>query len=433
MDKADIFSDFTTAGLINDGTATQFRQFTKIPRGSLLSDQANNRGNASWGRGEYVVAYYTPDAYTTADFLRGWGVVTKKHKNQYLLLEIDNAGHWEMYDCNGVLLGDTAFIQDFLDKLSHKKGNLAKKPLQKIFFGAPGSGKSTTVKKMLSALSVPEDRIFRTTFHPDTDYSSFVGSYKPQMKGVDIEYVFIPQIFTDAYVKAWNDLNEDVYLVIEEINRGNCAQIFGDLFQLLDRSHGVSDYPIKAAKDLALYLENADDGHGNQILVDKEGIKNGCIVLPSNLSIIATMNTSDQSLFPMDSAFKRRWDWEYVPIEYDNADSDFTITLDSGKRYKWNDFLREVNKRILDVTTSEDKQLGNFFIKSDVREAEFKSKVLFYIWSEVCKEEYNTDRNFFRVEDAAGDISEFTFNDLYDKTTPVSLDEFMSYLKIASI
>ena len=158
-------------------------------------------------------------------------------------------------------------------------------------------------------------RSIRTTFHPDTDYASFVGCYKPVKDDEDnkkIVYEFVPQAFTDAYVAAWSDLEHPYYLIVEEINRGNCAQIFGDLFQLLDRKNGKSEYKIKADKDLAKYLCEAKDKDGQDVLMDKDGIKDGKLCLPANLHILATMNTSDQSLFPMDSAFKRRWDWEYI-------------------------------------------------------------------------------------------------------------------------
>lgn len=217
--------------------------------------------------------------------------------------------------------------------------------LQQIYYGAPGTGKSKTIKDLTFGESV-----IRTTFHPDSDYASFVGTYKPITEEVDlrdcngkkvidddtkevvkeerIAYKFIPQAFLEAYVKAWKKLgsSKKQYLIIEEINRGNCAQIFGDLFQLLDRNeYGFSDYPIVADKDMQKYLEkefagweitNKDEinqlyGEANMVNLIMKGER---LVLPSNLYIWATMNTSDQSLFPIDSAFKRRWDWKYVPI-----------------------------------------------------------------------------------------------------------------------
>lgn len=265
--------------------------------------------------------------------------------------------------------------------------------LQKIYFGNPGSGKSYKVET-----DTKGKKVFRTTFHPDSDYSTFVGTYKPESDGYKIRYTFVPQTFTNAYIEAYKDIDTPVYLIIEEINRGNCAQIFGDLFQLLDRRNdGYSEYPINADKDLRDYIRTELARHkGIDPDIESEGIEDGKLRLPPNLHILATMNTSDQSLFPMDSAFKRRWDWEYVPIQYEGATSEnFTITL-SGKRFRWIDFLKAVNDRIRRVTESEDKQLGNYFIKSDIEENEFKSKVMFYLWSEVCKDEYLTEQNFMR-------------------------------------
>ena len=191
------------------------------------------------------------------------------------------------------------------------------KSLQKIYYGAPGTGKSYTINEVTK--NVNSDFVFRTTFHPDSDYSTFVGAYKPTMKKLPIynsqngdkigeeekiAYSFVAQSFLKAYVTAWQNREQSVYLVIEEINRGNCAQIFGDLFQLLDRKEdGVSEYPIKADQDMQDYLKEkfADcDGLPEKIKSGDE------LQLPSNLYIWATMNTSDQSLFPIDSAFKRR-------------------------------------------------------------------------------------------------------------------------------
>mgnify|MGYP004513642833 CR=1 FL=1 len=304
-----------------------------------------------------------------------------------------------------------------------------KSPLQKIYFGTPGSGKSYRVKEATAGQTV-----FRTTFHPDSDYSTFVGSYKPEKDGDKITYTFVPQAFTDAYIEAYKEPGKDVYLIIEEINRGNCAQIFGDLFQLLDRNdNGESEYPITPDKDLADYITSKLH---NENGIDQEnrpdGLVDGKLRLPSNLHIIATMNTSDQSLFPMDSAFKRRWEWEYVPIEYSNAESSgFTITIGAYK-FGWIEFLKAVNERIRRVTESEDKQLGNFFIKSSIDEDDFKSKVMFYLWSEVCKDEYMTEQNFMRSIDENDrkkldnmpdsimksnideyETEEFSFNDLF--------------------
>ena len=322
---------------------------------------------------------------------------------------------------------------------------LAGIPLQQIFYGAPGTGKSHEVKEQTGELlDNGEERdlpnVFRTTFHPDTDYASFVGCYKPTMKPTskeektltgkdeEIVYEFVPQTFTDAYIYAYTHSTEQTYLVIEEINRGNCAQIFGDLFQLLDRKDGVSEYKIKADKDLANYLIDT-------LGEDSEGIKDGKLCLPANLNILATMNTSDQSLFPMDSAFKRRWEWEYVPINYstDIKSGTFNITI-GEKTYLWVDFIEKANKKIFDLTQSEDKQLGNFFIKCSIDEKEFKSKVMFYLWYEVLRDETENNKYFFYKKttiDGKEEFGKFIFKDLYEQDATQTLQQFMEYLGVA--
>lgn len=239
-------------------------------------------------------------------------------------------------------------------------------PFQQIFYGAPGTGKSHTINE-----ETKDEDVIRTTFHPDTDYSTFVGAYKPTTKEVELRdlsghkvvengeivkedriiYEFVAQSFLQAYVSAWKkyaDANEGEpqkqFLVIEEINRGNCAQIFGDLFQLLDRNdYGFSDYPIKADADMKRQLQKAFAGlviaqkdkinamyQGKDII--SQVLNGDILLLPNNLYIWATMNTSDQSLFPIDSAFKRRWDWTYMPIS--NAEKDWIIEVD-GSKYDW--------------------------------------------------------------------------------------------------
>ena len=304
---------------------------------------------------------------------------------------------------------------------------------QKIYFGSPGSGKSWSIKKKYELKKVDDEyvideekikRVTRTTFHPDTDYAQFVGCYKPIPieENNKITYKFVPQAFTDAYVKAWKDLSHPYYLIIEEINRGNCAQIFGDLFQLLDRNkNGYSEYPIKADHDLRNYLEEV-------LTEDSEGIRDGKICLPPNLSIVASMNTSDQSLFPMDSAFKRRWSWEYVPIKYDEPKSSaFVINIPGSPFEKWVDFLKKINGIILEKTQSEDKQMGNFFIKGNIDSQEFKDKVMFYLWSEVCKDCYQSPENFFRAK-IGDNTSEFSYNMLYDEKGDELLVGFLNYI-----
>lgn len=437
-----------------------------------------------------------------------------------ILDDLSNQEKFSDYDKNGRKQYSNALKRYWEFLAADKKwpllrnANITKdiSPLQTIYYGTPGSGKSHKVKKLIEGVN--EDFVFRTTFHPDSDYASFVGCYKPVMKCVvnvdiddkiynkeqlitkilefkatgisyvyqrfgakywrslnklsaqdlkdiikkndpnadadnqytelskgmkvgeylsnenvkeEISYEFIPQVFTKAYVKAWQNPGEPVYLIIEEINRGNCAQIFGDLFQLLDRKDGVSEYPIDADNDLKYYLESED-----VLGVGHDGIANGKLRLPANFNILATMNTSDQSLFPMDSAFKRRWDWECVPINYKNADSaKFTINID-GKDYLWHDFLENVNARIKKATDSEDKQMGNFFITGNVTENQFVNKVMFYLWNDICKEEFGSLNNFFRnyVDEKKSETEEFSFNDLFTSDKKKLLSKFMEYIGV---
>lgn len=280
--------------------------------------------------------------------------------------------------------------------------------IQKIFYGAPGTGKSHKVKE-LTEKPEQQGRVERITFHPEYDYTSFVGGYKPTMDGDNIRYEFVPQAFTNIYTKAWNDPGNDYYLVIEEINRGNCAEIFGDIFQLLDRTN---DYKITPSKELKEHLE-IEFKENSSIDAEK-------LLLPPNLNILATMNTSDQSLFPMDSAFKRRWDWEYIPINYSreedkNSSAKFVVKLSNEESFKWLDFIEKVNEKISkNDNLGMDKCLGNYFIKPKNDEIEietFINKAIFYLWNDVFKDEIEEDsifknkttyENFFPIDDENG-------------------------------
>ena len=315
----------------------------------------------------------------------------------------------------------------FSDKVSSKL------PLQQIYYGAPGTGKSNEIKVLTglgkNGIRFSKDFTFRTTFHPDSDYSSFIGAYKPYWSDTlnKIVYAFRPQTFLKAYIAAWTNPEQNVALVIEEINRGNCAQIFGDIFQLLDReSDGLSKYPIEADVDMQDFIRQSfthknEDGSETVLIGEKdkesitsyysnhydnafEKIKEGKILaLPKNLSILSTMNTSDQSLFPMDSAFKRRWEWIYQPIV--NAYKNWKIQLnDDYNPIDWWDFLERINRLVANLTTSEDKQLGYYFClpdeyvqpdkskrgenaKPDMISAKlFVGKVIFYLWNDVFKD-----------------------------------------------
>lgn len=336
-----------------------------------------------------------------------------------------------------MVLGQVGIIRNNIEERCYINGNATN--LQQIYYGAPGTGKSHIINE-----SVCGESVIRTTFHPDSDYSTFVGCYKPTTKTVKmrdvsgnviiedgeelaedrIVYEFVEQAFLQAYIKAWkfyDEANEEIksqYLVIEEINRGNCAQIFGDLFQLLDRnSYGFSDYPIQADNDMRKQLSKALAGinisEENKARINacykggkdyvKQVLSGEILLLPDNFYIWATMNTSDQSLFPIDSAFKRRWDWQYMPIakgRENGEELNWCIQADT-KEYDWWSFLTKINEQIGSTTNSEDKKLGFFFCKAKdgVISAEtFVGKVIFYLWNDVFKD-FRFDNTIFNDED----------------------------------
>ncbi len=320
-------------------------------------------------------------------------------------------------------------------------------PRQVIYYGAPGTGKSYTIKKEEDAGLTT---CIRTTFHPDSDYSTFVGCYKPHKcrETETLTYEFVPQAFLEAYTQAWQNPQKEIALVIEEINRGNCAQIFGDIFQLLDRDKdGWSTYPIKADTDIAEYLDQMEIAGYSETMVKKYGESKagyGYLALPPNMSLLATMNTSDQSLFPIDSAFKRRWDWKYVKIKpgkdklgnklnwkiviKDEADN--VVKVGENEEISWWTFIEKINTIIASMTSSADKQLGYFFCKPTDKAEEtdeepsiitadtLVGKVIFYLWNDVFKDYGFEDAYLFSyLEKVEGkDVEkDLTFADFYDE------------------
>lgn len=284
-----------------------------------------------------------------------------------------------------------------------------------IFFGPPGTGKSTEVKRSVS--SAP---MFRTQFHPETSNADLIGSYRPVV-GHEIEstnnilghdgvsvprpvnyFAFVPGPLTDALECAFGQKSDPlkpdhVFLVIEEINRGDCAAIFGDIFQLLDRDDsGRSEYGITPKPELLAYFTSKG--------VDFDIADDGKLYLPSNLSLRATMNTSDQSLYPMDSAFKRRWQWHACSIDFNQLLSYTTSRpfLDDGKiKWDWIGLIININKCIVQ-DRMEDKQLGPWFIKpssdGSISFNDFLNKCLFYLWHDVFKDEQLSDISPFKSD-----------------------------------
>ncbi len=300
--------------------------------------------------------------------------------------------------------------------------------LQLIYYGAPGTGKSYSVDNLEELKDTSDDQIFRTTFHPEYSYSDFTGQLLPVVKEDIITYEFQRGVFTDALRKSYSDLSKPVYLIIEEMSRGNVAAIFGDIFQLLDRNDkNVSRYPIR-----------------NSIISQEiPQLEDDLISLPANFNILGTVNTSDQNVFVMDTAFKRRFDWYYVPTDpvkdetgqiYNDDNVIINLYHDTEIiKCEWHDFYMKLNNFITDRThglgLSEDKQIGQFFIRfsksmteKDIEE-KFKNKLLQYLWQDVESASFGSTNSLF--EESIVNYSDLYR--LYSLNKQIFSDAFITY------
>lgn len=283
-------------------------------------------------------------------------------------------------------------------KIVFRTGEVSCYSRNRILFGAPGTGKSFRLNKEKDELLNDGGEYERVTFHPDYSYANFVGTYKPVMgKDDEIAYKYVPGPFMRIYVKALKSAQMDNpkphLLLIEEINRANVAAVFGDVFQLLDREDGVSEYPIAASEDMKLYLSENLGGNPD----DYSEIK-----LPDNMFIWATMNSADQGVFPMDTAFKRRWDFTYIGIDENDEDIQGKYVLlgkNNNQKVEWNVLRKAINDKLAELSINEDKQLGPYFIKRNIVVpkdgneinkddfiAVFKSKVLMYLYEDAARQ-----------------------------------------------
>ncbi|MGV2874850.1 AAA family ATPase [Macrococcus capreoli] len=293
--------------------------------------------------------------------------------------------------------------------------NRVLKGKQRIFFGAPGTGKS--YKLNCEAKDDFKHNYDRVTFHPNYSYGNFVGSFKPFPKikytasneiktdedGNIIEtitYDFIPGILIKVLERSYRNVHNDYLLIIEEINRANVSAVFGDLFQLLDRdNNGESEYYISTSKELQSYLKREHTKEPfDPSVVKKLGENFEKLYFPSNLFIWATMNSADQGVMPLDTAFKRRWDFEYLGIN-ETADENrelfenYFMKINSTEKVKWDTFRRNINERLSKLNIPEDKLLGPYFISKSVLESDdiqnvtnvIKNKVLMYLYDDAAK------------------------------------------------
>lgn len=271
---------------------------------------------------------------------------------------------------------------------------------QTITNGAPGTGKSHYIKKKLENISeVYKERV---TFYPTYSYQQFVGAYKPSVENNtvgenQITYSYVPGPFLRLLIKAYQNDEQFFYLIIEELNRANAAAVFGDTFQLLDREEdGTSEYPVAISEDMKRYLTKIDADNDNHALRDATwGYTK--LTLPSNFFILATMNSADQGVFPIDTAFKRRWDFNYLGIDTnEEMISAYNYSFKDGKYY-WNTIRKTINAHLLAARINEDKLLGPFFVGLNALKAEnemfiqsFKSKVLMYLFEDAVRHNPST-------------------------------------------
>ncbi|MDY2883833.1 MAG: AAA family ATPase [Romboutsia timonensis] len=311
------------------------------------------------------------------------GIGTLKNKPRYAALDNDNNNN---NNITHILEADSPYTSTIINPCNNIGFN-------KIFYGCPGVGKSYKIDKEYNS------NIFRTTFHPEYTYYDFVGSIRPQidynLNPPTTNYMFLPGDFTKALKFAIDNPNEVVNFVIEELNRADTSAVFGDIFQLLDRDDlGYSKYYITNENIARVIYEYSN----TQAIEEWLGIdvKKHQVKLPNNLNIIASMNTSDQNINALDSAFIRRWDQEYIPIDFTKLTKSIII---SGLNVDWSKFVECVNERILDsgMMNAEDKQLGPFFAKESTitNEHLFSNKILVYLWKDVFKVNksiiFNTD------------------------------------------
>lgn len=268
-------------------------------------------------------------------------------------------------------------------------------PYQRIYFGAPGTGKSYLLNKEVGELGYKYERV---TFHPNYMYGNFIGTFKPFPKKIgdkeEITYKYVPGVLLRLLIDAFKNPEENYMLVIEEINRANTAAVFGDFFQLLDRNEdGESQYPISTSEELREYLKEKFEEEN--LIKDKLGNNFEKIYLPKNLYIWATMNSSDQGSMPLDTAFKRRWNFKYIGIdEGEEGVKEKHSFKVANKKYLWNDFRKKLNEELLkNCNVPEDKLLGPYFIDKGTLDSSteeelteiIKNKVLMYLYEDIGK------------------------------------------------
>ena len=392
----------------NKTEATVLLQFAKeIKAGDIIFAKQGNKKIIGWGIVKDAPYYYDKTIDDTFYHYRdvqwmetGEWTLRRPFKGQFTLLELEGS-----------------YLKQILNLIDINKKTMTDKyadyKRNKIYFGAPGTGKSYKLNKDKKQLFTEDNEDYeRVTFHPDYNYANFVGTYKPvatlDNNGEnDITYEYVPGPFMRMLVKAFKQPQTNHLLIIEEINRANVAAVFGDIFQLLDRlprddeesgrHKGASEYDIQTSNDIRNYLKKELEKTHNKL--QKYNYEK--IWIPENMYIYATMNSADQGVFPMDTAFKRRWDFEYIDInnnEYEG--NEYTLGQEEYMvKITWNQLRKAINKELINYA-NEDKLLGPYFIPQNLDQKTFKevfeNKVLMYLFEDVAKARRN---EIFDLED----------------------------------
>ena len=288
---------------------------------------------------------------------------------------------------------------------------------QTIFYGSPGCALDMAIRKAIrewgeqKEIDEKDFRLFHTTFHPATTYDDFVSTEKTHTQKNITILECVSKVFMQAY-KAACSKDTPVILIIKDIHRGDVPKIFGEFYSLLDRKNGESEYPIGVNDKPKITTFHS---------------------LPSNFYIWATMTTGEEAAFAMDHAFQRKWYWEYVPINIENS-RNFDIEI-GHNFYRWYDILKAINDVIFRYTHSEEQLLGEFFIDDDKhyyiwKSSDFKNFVMRHLWYTFCKDNYGTDKNFFRYQDHQfkGATVEFTFQQLFTSNGDDILEKFLEFI-----
>ena len=288
---------------------------------------------------------------------------------------------------------------------------------QTIFYGSPGCALDMAIHKTIREWGEQENidekdfQLFHTTFHPATTYDHFVRTEKTYMRNNSTIVECVSKVFMKAYDAA-RSKDTPVILVIKDIHRGDVPKIFGEFYSLLDRVDGKSEHPIGVNDQPQITTWHS---------------------LPKNFYIWATMTTGEEAAFTMDHAFQRKWYWEYVPINVENS-RNFDIEI-GHNFYRWYDILKAINDVILRYTHSEEQLLGEFFIDDDKnfyiwKSSDFKNFVMRHLWYTFCKDNYGTDKNFFRYQDPQfkGATVEFTFQQLFTSKGDDILEKFLEFI-----